>query len=326
MKTWQLISKNSLKMYEQPGKPLNANEVRIKLNKVLVTKTAMLVYDGTFSAHYPFTPCSYAVGRIAECGSTSSAYERNTRVAMKSSSENKGGKSFALGIDAPGYLKDFAVTTQKDFFVLPASVADDEALLLGVLSLCEAVIAKIKAEKGQFVIVSGGSDFSVIMGLLLLYHKVVPILIETDESKIEFAKKNGIFYAFKADENLESNVFEITGGRMCDGGIYNNLSGKISPSAILNLVTDGSNVAFAGVPYKSCNIDSSVISKKQLVLSGVYTGDGYEMTAINALANKAINLSTFKKNYYSFDSTPEVFEALSEIDTCDNHTMEIITV
>lgn len=326
MKTWQLISKKALKMYEQPGKPLNANEVRIKLNKLLITKTAMLVYDGTFSAHYPFTPCSYAVGRIAECGSVCSAYERNTRVAVKSSLTNKDGKALAIGIDAPGYLKDFVVTTQKEFFVLPSSVADDEALLLGMLSLSEAVITKIKAEKGQFIIISGGSDFSVIMGLLLLYYKVIPILIETDESRIAFAKKNGIFYAFKADENLNNNIFEITGGRMCDGGIYNNLSNKIPPSLILNLVMNNSNIAFAGVPYKSYNVDSSVVSQKQLVLSGVYTGDGYEMTAINSLANKAINLSSFKKNYYSFDNAPEVFDFLASSDTCDNQTMEIITI
>ncbi len=326
MKSWQLISKNTLKLYDQPGKAIGADEVKIKISKVLLTKSSALVFDGSAPVPYPFIPGSYAIGRVSESGENCAAYGRNDRVVMRTAAPDGEGRPLIAGIDKTGFLRDFVNARHDEFFTLPPSVSDDEALLLGMLSLAEATIDALHAKKGEFIAVSGGSDFSVILCQLLLYYKIIPILIETGEERISFARQCGVFYAFRNDDALQSNIFEITGGRFCNGAVYANMSNGVSPVSLIDLAVENSAVIFAGPGNKSWNIPSSVIARRQLCLRGVYSGSGFEMSAINSLANKAIDLSHFEKTYTPMDGVPAVFERLSRPESAGNSLLEIVTL
>lgn len=333
MKYWQLIAKNSLKLFETSGKKPEGKEIRVKISKILLTRTDNLIYNGTINAPYPFTMGSYAIGKVSEGygvdmtgeGSTIEfAYKRNERVLLRTFSADED-NNYIAGINAPGLLKDYAYVTAENLFHIPSVISDDEALLLGLVAYAEAVIDRLKTEEGRFVAVSGEDILSVILCQLLLYYKHIPVLITSSTEKAAFAKKCGIFYSLTTGEELRENIFRITGGRYCDAAVYINTMNKVSPAIILGLVNKDAHVVFAGMCDKVWSMDSSAITQKNLVVVGVNSGYGYERSAINIIANKAIHFFDFEKNYTDFMYAPNVFEKFAAPETAP-YPLEIITV
>ncbi len=323
MKNWQVISKNSLKLYEHPSAKPEGDEVKIKIDKVLLSRYDLLAYNGSLSANYPYTPGRFAMGRISDIGETGKKFDKNARVVLRSSNLDEENNVTIAGIDYSGYLRDFVCVDESRFFILPNFISDDDALILGTLALSEAIVEKLNAEKGDVILVSGESKHSIILCQLLLYYKIIPVLVEASEKLAALAKRCGVFYTFKPDENLDENVFEVTGGRLCNGAVYFNLSNKTPTSKILNLIIPKSPVVFAGQSDKALTVDTAIITKKQLSVSGVFSGYGFERTAINSLVNKAIDLSPFKKRYMKIDEVPDFYE-LAERTEYDEETLPIV--
>lgn len=333
MKYWQLIAKNSLKLFETSGKKPEGKEIRVKTSKILLTKTDNLVYNGTIDVPYPFTMGSYAIGKVSEGygvdmtgeGSTIEfSYKRNERVLLRTYSADED-NHYIAGINAPGLLKDYAYVTARDLFHIPSVISDDEALFLGLVAYAEAVVDRLNTEEGRFVAVSGEDILSVILCQLLLYYKQIPVLITSSAEKAAFAKKCGVFYSLTTGEELRENIFRITGGRNCDSAVYINTMNKVSPSIILGLVNKDAHVVFAGICDKGWPMDTSAVTQKNLIVVGVNSGYGYEKSAINIMANKAVHFFDFKKSYTDFMYAPNVFEKFAAPETVP-YPLEIITV
>ena len=100
---------------------------------------------------------------------------------------------------------------------LPADAGCDVQNVATCLALCEAVADKIEADKGRHIAVIGATALGMILCQLLIYHQAVPVLIDSDPEKLKKANRAGIYYTLAADETLQSNLSQITGGRMAYG-------------------------------------------------------------------------------------------------------------
>ncbi len=332
MKYWQLITKNSLKLATVSGRQPVDREIRVKVDKVLLTPSDLLIYDERVAHSYPFIPGRFAIGTVCEGygvdekGNSSFQYhfKRNEKVILRSFYRDEEKRPTTLGVHHHGLMRDFVYVKQDEIFHIPPSVKEEDALFMGLIAIAEGVIEESKAEEGDFVLVCGEDTMSLIICQLLLYYKIVPVLITSSAEKVKAAKSLGIFYAYETSESLEENVFRITGGKYCNSAIYCNSMNRTSPSVAIGLVEHAANVVFAGTPDRSWPIDSALLTGKSLTISGIYSGFGYEHTALGILANHVIDFSKIDKTYENFDTVNASYERFAQSD--EKYHVEIVKI
>lgn len=311
MKIWQLVSPKALKMnsFAPTGDALPGGAIKIKIEKVMLAADDALLYSGAVPVRYPFVPGCYAIGRISDVAKNVTDYKRSMRVALRSAALSDEGVIF-FGRNKAGYMRDFITATNNDFYVIPSSVTDDEALFIGMLARADAVVEKLAAERGKIIAVMGGSLLAIMICQLLLRNKVIPIYIDYSASRRALARTNGIFYTLAPGEELFDSVYEITGGRLCDGGVYSFSGNTSTLNDLFRLTGFHASIVFTGESNRPVNLTSHDITRKDLTLSGVYSGYGHELSALNCIANKAVNLANYKRNTSSDSHLPEAYERL----------------
>jgi len=327
MKLWQLVAQKALKMNSATPstEKIPDGRIKIKIEKVMLTADDALLYSGALPVKYPFILGTYAVGKVSEPAKDVTDYPRSMRVVMRCTKRGRDGETNFFGRNFSGYLRDFITVTCDDFYPIPPSITDEEALFMGLIAQAEAVIAKISPDVGDIVAVMGGSVLSVIICQTLLSGKVIPIYIDSDSGRQNIARACGIFYTLTPDENLISNVNQITGGRMCNGGIYSYTGNSAPANDLFKLVSDKATIVFTGDSVRPVNLSFYDITKKSLTLCGVYSGDGYELSALNRIINKTVDLTAFKRRTSPDSLLPEACERLCD-SASNGNSLEIITL
>ena len=126
-----------------------------------------------------------------------------------------------------------------------------------------------------------------------------------DAEKLAVAEKWDIYYTLNPTyDDLERKVEQITGGRMSEVAI---IAGESVPlNTALRLVKNQGQIILAGYVLRAKQpVDTDVILKKQLVMSGVCNGEGEMSSAINLLANKAIHTEGLINHELDFEDFPK---------------------
>ena len=320
MKTWKILSPKVLTEEERPDNITADTQAKVKVTQVLFTGNELSAYLGRPKPTYPLSPGRFAVGVVGEAGAGCSV-EKNERVyfrdgvpcgACPACLRGEGcAAPRTAGVTADGFLRDFAVAEESGLSPLPPSVSDDEALFIGIVSLCEAVIGRLNAAKGAHIAVLGAGEIGNILSQLLIYHQAVPVLIDADEEKLAVAAQCGVYYTLKADETLEENIARITGGRLAAGSVYSSFCG-LSPDLPFGITAAGGIVVYTGYAFPETAAQLKTALDKHLTLtsvSGDCTGDA---AAINLLVNKAVNLAPLAPPKYPAAQIADVFKAEAE--------------
>ncbi len=302
MKTWKIPSPKVLTAEEKPDNITTETQAKVKITKTLITYPDFSRFAGTRKVKYPVVPGMFAVGVVAEAGSGCVTVEKNTRVFLSGVTPcgtcaecEKGNTQDCLspkiaGLDNEGYVRDFVVADESLLSPLPASVSDSEALFAGVVSLCESVIDRLNLPKGTHICVIGASMAGIILSQLLIWHQAVPILIDSDPARLESASRCGIYYTLLSDENLLSNISEITGGRMAPGSVYLSMSNQPPELPLLTTAQSGI-VVYSGLEFSELSIPLKTAIDKNLTIAGAVNNYSYSAAAINLLVNKAVNFA-----------------------------------
>lgn len=320
MKIWKVLSPKVLTEEERPDAVSGETQAKVKVTKLLLSDADLRNYSGALHPKYPLVPGMFAVGVVGEAGAGCTAVEKNTRVylhdtlpcgqcehCLAGDAENCMHPRTA-GMNSEGFLRDFVVAEEANLSPLPSSVSDEEALFVGVVSACEAVVDKLDAPKGTHVAVFGAGTFGNILSQLLIYRQAVPVLIDGSEEKLAVAAQCGIYYTLKADDALEENLLRITGGRMAAASVYCSFCG-VPPETAFDMTANGGNVVFAGFAFPDMQAKLNVAQEKRLTLSAVSNDLTNYGTAINLLVNKAINIAPFRIRTFPVS---EIGKALAE--------------
>jgi len=299
----------------------NVDTSKVKIIKVLVTPEDLDTIGGCADAVYPVIPGRVAIGQISDAGET--AYlSRGTKVYI--SPVNNCGKCpechsdnvYACsdlqiaGKNTNGYLRDFAVVDNRNMHALPASVSDNDALLIDYLAISLSAMEKLEIKKGEHVAVIGGGILGTIMSLLTIYYQAVPILIDNNNENLARARMAGIYYNFFSDNKLEREVSERTGAHMAQKVVYIS-DCNVNTDLAIKLAAHNAKIGFVGFTAPSLKVNFSAAMRKQLQFVCVTNGFGLEEQAINILANKVLDFSCF-----SFAST--------KFDNCENELKKAV--
>ncbi len=314
MKIWQLAYPHNLQHVLSPDLKLSSDKVKVKITKALLSETDVAVYAGAIKVKAPFIPGKFAIGQVTEA-SEDSFIKKGERVYLAGVTEDEqspDGLKIA-GETADGFYRDFVLAGVDDVYPLPASVSDEAAFLIDAIALAERVVDEMQISVGQHILVLGGGLYANVLCQILIYHRAVPILADNNAERLTRAKKSGIYYTFPNDETLKKNVLTITGGKFADGAVYLTYGNRSEPSVLFPLVKRDASVAFCAPTVKSLHVNLEYALKNNVTIKGITESREFVSTAINLLANKAVNFAQFPYSFSKEEQLPALMEKYAEI-------------
>lgn len=330
MNVWKLIAPASVVKSEEEIPEPQEGELKIRITSVLVDKFDSMIVSGDVKAGYPLVLGRFAIGRVAS--DNSELFPKGTRVLLRTFRKERdtgvekvdfsADPESVRGKTVNGFLSDFVVIPEDEVTAIPNSVDDEEALLAETVALAKSAIGALDVQKGSHVAVFGGDLLGLIVCQLLIYQQASPILIENNETKLDEAKQAGIYYTLGADDSLVENLAKITGGHMADGAIFITSSGSQERSLPFKVCGRGASVVYAGFYKFDGNVNLELALKKQITVLGRTSGEDEVPTAINLLANKAVNFSFLDMNSSDADGAEAALSpAEDSTDQSENPTV-----
>lgn len=305
MNGWQINTNGKIEKISRTEMLNSVDSLKVKITRALITEEDIALISGEGkAATFPLIPGRMAIGQITDLASPSEYLAKGAKVCISAARscgncyhclDGKDKQCFDFkiaGVNADGFLKDFAVLTTEDVFPLPPSVKETDAIYLEYIALALSVIDKLHIEKGQHVAIIGATVFGCILSQLIIYYQGVPILIDDEEEGLLTAKKSGIYYTLKVTPKIEVDVGALTGGRMISKVVFSSRANSPVDLAF-KIASPFAEIAFAGFSYPSIKAPLQIALKKQLTCKAITNGFGNYETAINVLANKAVDLSHY---------------------------------
>ena len=306
MDNWVLKGPHTLINDHSSENITSPTQVKVKVSHLLVTDYDAQIFTGAAEPSYPKTIGRAAVGIVTEVGEGCYGIEKNARVyfeptracgkclACKSGRSKKCSSVIVAGKDFNGFMRDFVVCDYNDVAPLPVAVDDIKALCIEAVGIAENIYDKLNLSAGQRVAVVGADFLGNIIAQVLQYHKVIPVVIDNTTANLDRAKKCGIHYAFAADDDLDENIKNATGGHLCDASVYCGNS-RMPISLSTKLVGHGKDVVIASLASASSPMDASDVVAKNLTVFGVSNAYSYTDAVINMLLHGAVSVDIFEK-------------------------------
>lgn len=307
----------------------SVDNVKVKVTHALLVPEDFITYNGDPRVEYPIIPGRVAIGKIAEtCGTNSFGFERGMNVLLHSvtnckscyecaKGEFKNCASFiTAGKNSDGFLRDFAIMDNEAVSILPPSVGDNEALFIEYIAVAERIIDNLNLQKGEHVVIVGGDILGIILAQLIIYYQSVPILVDNNENNLSLAVKSGVYYTIFADNKIEKSVSDLTGARLASKVVYMTGS-NLNTDIALKLAGHNATICFAGFGTPTLKVSFTPAIVKQLNFTCVSNGFGCYNSAINILANKAIDTSFFSLRHSKSNQAMNVIHEMSSNNSSD---------
>jgi threonine dehydrogenase-like Zn-dependent dehydrogenase len=334
MDKWVLTGPKTLAKQLQTESAVSPTQVKVKVTHILISNYDSLIYSGDLKVTYPKVIGRFAIGIVTDLGSECYGLEKGARVyleparacraclACKSGNTANCESVKIAGRDFDGFMRDFVVCEYNEVCPLPDSVDDLHALCIENVALAENIFDRLNLNAGSKVAIVGGGFFGSILTQVALYHKFIPIVIDNYKQNIERLKRNGVYYAFEADDDLLNNIMDATSGSLCDGAIYTSCC-KLSTAIPARVLAKKKDMVLGGFSTVSSLFDTQHMFEKGLRMYAVSDGYDYTEVAINMLVHGAINLDSFEKRILT-DFTPETLLQEQLNNLAYNGTMTIL--
>lgn len=323
MDNWILNGVKSLVNKPSSVNITSPTQVKVKVSHLMLTDFDALLYNGKIETTYPTILGRAAVGIVTEAGENCYGVEKGARVyfkptracgeclACKSGKQKDCTEVLTAGKDFDGFMRDFVVCEYDEVAPLPPAVDDFLALCIETVGIAENIYDKLNLSADQRVAVVGADFTGNIIAQVLMYHKVIPIVIDNTPANLERAKKCGIYYAYAADDELGKNVKSATCGSLCDAAIYC-ASSKLPLSLTTRLIGDGKTVVLTSLSSNDSTLDIKSVIEKNLTVFGVSNAYEYTEAVLNMLLHNAVNVDFFEKEVLTdFDPDDLLDEQLS---------------
>lgn len=294
---------------------ITETQVKVRVTYVSLNLYDSLCYTAEKKVTYPRTIGRNAVGIVKEVGAKCYGLSVGTRVYLnalrpcgKCYACKSGGHSHCTSPliavqDFDGFLRDFVVCEYTDVTVIPDNVDDMLALCIESVALAENIFDRLQLPVGSKVAVIGAGLFGSVLAQIAMYHKMVPVVIDTYESNVERLKRSGAFFSFVADDDLIDEIEKATSGTLCDAAVYT--SGcKLPASVPARVLARNKTLVLGGFNTINFSLETTPLFDKNLQVLFVSDGYGYLGTAMNMLTHGALDLTNFEKQVFTdFDAS-----------------------
>ena len=241
---------------------------------------------------------------VTEVGEGVTAYKRGDRVAVNpvtscgacaacvSGHPHECNHTLTYGEQEDGFMRDFSVVSAEDLIKLPDRISDNDAVFLEHIAMAINAVGALDLDKGEHIVVYGATLVGLILAQAAIYYQAVPVLVDMRADRLELAESLGVYYTVNpVDIDPFKKIFAITGGRMAETVAFM-ADSRMRPGFALNYAAQGGRVAFVGWKELLDETDASIapVIEKRLKVTGVGCNGRNMQSAVNMLANKAVNV------------------------------------
>lgn len=317
MKAWILEEPGKLTLQESQPTEIGENQIKVKIEEVLLNNTDIEIYTGALKRKYPFIIGRYAVGVVSVVHGDNPILRKMDRVVIEpcvpceTCDECKSGEYtncsnlMELGYNCNGLLQNFVDLPYAQLHQIPDQLSNEKALFVPMVANCLNIVDALNLEKGRHIAIFGDTKIALILAQLISYYQAVPVIISNSRELLEMARELGIIYCFNPDQtDVEEAILAVTGGRKCKEVILLSNS-DINMKDVYSVARFNANVCLAGYSNKDSKLSIAQICKKHLNIFGVYNGAGNYSSAINLLVTDTVNVDGLIGPTINFDNLDE---------------------
>ncbi len=314
-KVWKINGPKSLVCTERTAPAIPDKQLRVRVTKVFLSGVDAAIWRGALKADYPIVPGRFAVGMIAD-ESGNELFPKGTRVLLHTfrprpytgteKIDFSEDETVVCGQTQDGFLSDFVYADPCDLTPIPDVLSDERALVAHYIALAKSAVECLGPCKGQNIAVVGANIMGILTAQLLIYQQAAPILIDTDPSRLEFARSCGIYYTLAADEDLLDGVANITGGRLASGAVFIYDAHGNDHKIPFRICGERSTAVYCGFVPDGEAFSLDLALRKQLTLKFVRKVSEFE-PAFNLLFTHAVDTEAFRSRLISPDEIVEFF-------------------
>lgn len=330
MKSWKITAPHTIKL-EESQRVRPKGYVKVKLYRTAITPMDISVFSGKLNK-FPIVPCRCAVGLVSEADEASrlrvgekvllSAYAScNQCEQCKQHKYSQCENIVTYGIDKDGFLSDFAILPERDVYLLPEHINEEDALFSDYIAIANKTVESLNIDKGEYVVLVGATPLNIIIAQLVIYYQAIPILIDFNDDILKITTHYGIFYTVcLKTEDVKRRVVEITGGRMAEHVVYATDSNEPTHN-IFGLAMQGGKVAIVGYDYDDNFLTADIreVLSSQLKIIGICEAKSEFVSALNILANNAVIASPFITKRVNFLNVDNMINTIYDNNEKNSH-------
>ncbi len=333
-KVWKIVGPKALSLNTQPAPAIPEKPLRVRVTKVFLSGVDASIWRGDLKTRYPIVPGRFAIGIIAD-ETESQLFPKGTRVLLHTfrprpytgteKIDFSEDESVVCGQTQDGFLRDFVYADACDLTPVPDVLSDEKALVAHYVALAKSAVECLGPCKGKQIAVIGANVMGILTSQLLLYLQASPILIDTDPSRLAFARTCGVYCTVPDDENLLNGVANATGGRLASGAIYVIGAYGNDHQIPFAVSAEKSTTVFCGFVPDNEKFSLDLALRKQLTLRFVHSATEFE-TAFNLLFTRAVDTGAFKAKTIPTDGLETFFATYGEHPEHDVSEVNIVSL
>lgn len=333
-KVWKITGPKTLVASTIKAPAIPEKSLRVRVTKVFLSGVDASIWRGDLKAAYPIVPGRFAVGMIAD-ETESELFPKGTRVLLHAyrprpytgteKVDFSEDDSVICGQTQDGFLCDFVYADPCDLTPIPDVLSDEKALISHYVALAKSAVERLGPCKGHHIAVIGANVMGILTAQLLIYQQASPILIDTDPSRLAFARTCGIYYTLPADKELLTSVANITGGRLAAGAIYIVGAPGNDHKIPFEVSAAKSTTVFSGFVPDNAVVSLDLALRKQLTLRFVQGVSEFE-PAFNLLFTGAVDTNAFSAKTVWPDDIETFYKTYGEHPEHDVSEVNIVSL
>ncbi len=313
MQSYKIIKNNTIQPVTDESSYSLKDFAKIKITRAGVCPSDVAAFTGKMkNAVLPLCPTRVAVGLVSE--SDDITLRKGQRVMLSPYTRLENGKYQINGLKNDGYLADYVYAPLHNVYTLPTGIDDTAFTFIEDIAIAINVIEKMDIEKTKYVMLYGCTSVNLIIAQLCIYYQAIPIMVDSDESRLSIAQDLGAYFCINyTEEDVAIKLREITTGKLIDYLIVaSDICGEVGE--MLGYLRPQGKIALVGYNTSKEKLkgDFSPIVKNGLTVYGISDGYGEIETAINMLATGTVKVNSLIEREVDITEAQNVFAELSK--------------
>ena len=217
-----------------------------------------------------------------------------------------------LGVHVDGGMAEYFLHPADMLIPLPAGIPWELAPLSEPLTIALHALHRGQLKAGMHMAINGAGAIGLLAALSVKAYGAEPILIDLVEERLAFARSLGVSKTINLkNQDLLSELKVMTNGRMPE--VVMEASGANSAiQNTLKMVSFAGTVVLTGWPKQETQLDTGLITKKELDIRGARTSAGEFEEALELLASGKVDGKAVLSKVVSLEEVPDSIRELSE--------------
>lgn len=325
MKALVLKNKEEVIIDERPMPILEKNHAVVKITYASICGSDISAYRGKgVQVPYPVILGHEVSGTILEIDSETTDLKVGDRVILNpyiscgkcypcSLGKTNCCESLkVLGVQTDGAISEYFSHPVDLLIKVPSSIEDTSVPLIEPLVIALHGIRQAKLVAGEHLAIIGAGPIGILAAMIARAYKAKPILIDILDSRLEYSKELGIDYVINSlNENVIERISEITNGRLAEVVLEMSGSNQGIEQA-LEIASYCGRISFTGWPTGKTELNTSLITRKELQINGARTGVMSDFEeAIRLVESNEVQVEKIITEVITLDDAPMMIEKQS---------------